>query len=582
MQLLRILGRSLVDCFCHYVVPLTAEGSDYAGPQGEAATEVRRGFARCRIAATKLQLLDARDELERMVRSNPTFLGGRLLLAAVLSDLGKPGEARGLFDALLVERGEDGRLWFLAGQLAERCGEMERAMECYQSARQHGGRSACEAAERLAAIHLASGDPASAREPLAWLVEARPEEFCVRVELAGVLSLLGEHEAATKVYEDAILLEPDNWDARQDLAATLEAQERYSEALSELRLVLDEHPYLADLNLRAARLCARLKDREGARRHVDAALEANPRYLEAICLKGLLLIDGEDPRAAMAAFHRALEINDDYVMAYAGLALAQEQCGRSQESGETMRLAQAIAPGSESIYARLADVGLAMALENRRPATSAVDRAWAGNRFANLRLAGSLDEQGDAGPEGQGEGEFQGDHDEKVQVQLEKHRSAVERFPRYADLRYYYGLLLASVGRPEEALEQYRAAVEINPQYTEALVRLALGYWRAGRADEARHALAKAGGTSGDQLKSHYRFGVLWADRGVWPLVMEQLATQAGGMSRGTVNGAIAAAMQNLGVSDSRSREYLSGLKLADHRDQRQGSAVSAQAKQGE
>lgn len=570
MQLMRILGRSLVDCFCHYVVPLTAEGGDYAGPQGEAAAEVRRSFARCRIAATKLQLLDARDELERIVRLEPQFAGGRLLLAAALSDLGKRAEARRLFDALLVERYDDGRLWFLAGQLAERCGAVERAIECYQGSRSRGGRSGCEAAERLAAIYLASGDYSAAREHLAWLVEARPEEFCVRVELAAVLSLLGEHEAATRMYEDAILLEPDNWEARQDLAATLEAQERYSEALAELRLVLDEHPYLADLNLRAARLCARLGDRDSACRHVDAALEANPRYLEAICLKGLLLIDGEDPRAAMAAFHRALEINDEYVMAYAGLALAQERCGQVEESGETLHLARAIAPGSEAIYARLAEVGLAMALGNRRPAASAVDRAWAGNRFANLRLAGALDDEVEAAVEGEGgeaDGAGQADQGAKVRLQLEKHRSAVERFPRYADLRYYYGLLLASVGRSEEALEQYRAAVEINPEYTEALVRLSLGYWQAGRADEARHALAKAGRTSGDHLKSHYRFGILWADRGVWPLVMEQLDTQAGGMSRGAVNGAIAAATQNLGVSDSRSREYLSSLRLADHRD---------------
>jgi tetratricopeptide (TPR) repeat protein len=280
----------------------------------------------------------------------------------------------------------------------------------------------------------------------------------------------------------------------------------------------------------------------------------------------------------MAAFYRALEINDGYVMAYAGLALAQDRSGRSAESLETLRLAETIAPGSEKIYARLADVGLQMAMENRRPAASAADRAWAGNRFANLRLPGALDENVDETLDAESEAAAdeaiaQVDHDEKVRVQLEKHRLAVERFPRYADLHYYYGLLLAGIGRTDEALEQYRAAVEINPQYTEALIRLALAYWRIGRVDEARHALAKADAAEAEQLSSHYRFGILWADRGVWPLVLEQLESQA--MSQGLVNGAIAAATQNLGVSDSRSRDYLASLKLADHRDQRQGSAVA-------
>ena len=561
MQLMRVLGRSLVDCFSHYAAPLTATGCDYGCEGYGVMGAVAETFERAWASAEAMRFSEARPGLETVVETAPHFAGARLLLAAVLSDLGQAAAARDLLDGLLVEAFGDGRLWFLAGQLAERCGQVERAIECYDVAVERGGRCACEAAERLAAVYVATGDYERAREKLAWLAEARPEDFCVRVELAGVLAALEDNEAAIRAYQDAILMDPDDWEVHKDLAAALEAEERFAEALGELRLVLDDHPYLADVQLRAAKLCGRLKDHAAALCHVDAALEANARYLEAIVFKGMLLTEMGDAKAALASFHRAIEINDGYVVAYAGLALALERCGRSEESAETLELARTIAPGSESIYVKLADVGLQMALASRKGPVDAVERAVTGDRFSGR--ASASEETGDDEPAGAG------DHDELIRLQLEKHGAAVARFPGYADLRYYYGLLLSSLGRSAEALEQYRAAAEINPDYTEALVRLALAYWQHGRADEARHALAKAASMGGDALRAHYRFGLLWADRGLWPLTLEKLEGAVTEASAHAVHSAMVAAMQNLGVSDGRSRRYLSSLKLTDFRDRR-------------
>jgi tetratricopeptide (TPR) repeat protein len=558
MQLMRILGRSLVDSFCHYVIPMTQDGGDFYIAETDADDKTGRLLDLGRLAAVELRLTEARRHLEAAVDQNPGTLGGRLLLAGVLADLGRSQAARDLVSALLVECFADGRVWFLAGQLSERCEEIARAIECYEAAQTRPGRSGCEAAERLAAIDLASGDYSSACERLQWLADARPEEFCVRMELAGALAAMGDHKAAIRAYEDAILLEPDNWEVHKDLAATLESEGRHSEALAEVRLVLDEQPYFADLHLRAARLSARLEDRDAALGHADSALEINPRYLEAVVFKGLLLMAMGESRAAVATFHRALEINDAYVVAYAGLALAQDRAGLGKESAETLELGQAIAPGSEAIYNRLAEAGLQAAMANRPAPVDGVERAEAGERF-------SLDELDDAGSPD--DGAEDADPESGLCEQLERHRAAVERHPRYADLRYYYGLLLSSLGRPDEALEQYRAAIEINPHYTEALVRLALAYWQRERVDEARHALAKAAETPGRLLRDHYRFGILWSDRGMWPLVVESLSRRVAEGTAGPIGSAVAAATQNLGICESRSRDFLRSLRLADHRD---------------
>jgi tetratricopeptide (TPR) repeat protein len=563
MQLVRILGRSLIDCFCRYVAPMVFPGGDY-WPDAESAD--LDTLARYRLALESIEAADldeAQRQLDDLLRRSPHLVAARLALAAVLSDRGNTARARQLFDAVLLDGFDDGRVWLLSGQLGERQGQIGRAIECYDQAAQRRGRSACEANERLAAIYIVTGDLARARTKLEWLVQARPEEFAVRFELAGILALLGDHDEAVRAYQDAILLEPDNWEARTDLAAQLEQQQRFDEALAEVRKVLQECPHFADVHLRAARLCARLGRLDEAAEHVDQALARNPRYLEAIVLKGMLLSEQKQAEAAVATFHRAIAVNEQYVLAYAGLAVALEQAGREQEAAETLELARRIAPSSEQLYCRLSEVGLEAALQQQRERQSVPDvPAWSGQgRFGHL-----LDDDTAQSPTRDEAGD-QKDHGRRMNEQIEMHRRAVETHPKYADLRYYFGLLLSSLGRTAEAAEQYLAAVRINPHYVEAAGRLALCYWQMNRAGEAREVLERACRLDAASLQSYYRFGLVWADQGLWPLTVEKLRRQEPTLSDNAAHASVVAGMQSLGVSADRNRQYLAGLHLVDHRD---------------
>lgn len=563
MQLVRILGRSLIDCFCRYVAPMVFPGGDHWPDDGVADPDTLAIYRRALDAIDAADLVEAGRLLNAVLRRAPHLAAAHLALAAVLSDQGNTARARQLLDAVLLDHLNDGRLWLLCGQLAERQGQIQRAIECYEEAARRNGRSACEANERLAAIYIVTSDLPRARDRLQWLVDARPEEFAVRVELAGVLLLLGHHDDAIRAYQDAILLEPDNWEARTDLASQLEQQERFEEALAEVRQVLQGRPDFADIHLRAARLCARLGRLDEAADYADQALALNPRYLEAIVLKGMLLSEQKQAEAAVAAFHRAIEVNEQYVLAYAGLALALEQAGREQEAADTMELARRIAPSSEQLYCRLSQVGLEAALQQQRDRRAEADvPAWNGQtRFGNLLddPAWSASQQDDAPAEP--------DHGERMKQQIEMHRRAVEEHPKYADLRYYFGLLLSSLGRTAEAAEQYLAAVRINPHYVEAASRLALCYWQMNRPVEAREVLERAGRLDASNLQSYYRFGLVWADQGLWPLTVEKLRRQESSLTDGVAHASVVAAMQNLGVSADRNRQYLAGLHLVDHRD---------------
>lgn len=555
MRVMKILGRSLVDCFCRYVGPMIAPDGDFPPPD----TAAFPGFAHAVAALKRGHLVEARTFLESAVAGPEAAPpAAQLLLVAVLADLGHAAPARRTLELLLAARPADGRLFFLAGQLAERAGHVEQAIAHYQAALALGGAVAEDSAERLAAVYLAADDCVRARDMLLWLVDARPDDFLVRVELASLLGRLGQPADAIRAYEDAILMDPDEFEVRQDYAAALETGNRPTDALAELARILDAHPEFADVHLRAAKLCGQLHDLTAALTHAEAALHVNPRFLEALILRGLLLTELDRTDDAMAAFHRALEVNEQYTVAYAGLALAQDRAGLAKESAETMELARTIAPGAVQIYTRLSRLGLLAAVARDQQAGQPRSDSAASQFAVGAMLApqACADRVTSAAPPPQAvkklgknptpartppgakpaapaaDSSSQAaeknaaatiDHDQSLRRQLEAHRQAVARNPRYADVRYYYGLLLSSLGRIEEALDQYRAAVEINPRYVEALVRLALIYWQTNRPDEALQALKQAETVAPAELAAHYRFGLLWADRGLWSLTVQTL-----------------------------------------------------------
>lgn len=84
------------------------------------------------------------------------------------------------------------------------------------------------------------------------------------------------------------------------------------------------------------------------RREVDRTIELAPSYADALAGKGALLLEsprlfGGDPAAAEVLFHRALEIEPDYLMPRLNLARALLRRGAPDEARVQARLALRIA-----------------------------------------------------------------------------------------------------------------------------------------------------------------------------------------------------------------------------------------------
>jgi tetratricopeptide (TPR) repeat protein len=152
------------------------------------------------------------------------------------------------------------------------------------------------------------------------------------------------------------------------------------------------------------------------------------------------------PESALAAFDRAVELNDRYVEALLNRGITLSLLGRTEEARESfVNAAEADEAGGE-----------------RYPATVASQLANAHHRLGDMYA-----EAGDLG------------------AAIGEYRRAVELRPQFVDIRNKLGRTLIDAGRTGEAEEELRQILRANPVYTSARANLGLALFRLGRVDEA-------------------------------------------------------------------------------------------------
>ena len=105
-------------------------------------------------------------------------------------------------------------------------------------------------------------------------------------------------DAAARAFRGALLLDPDQRDARFGLAGVAQLGGQRDEAIAELRALLDRFPDDAAAHNELSAALDRRGDAQGARRAAQRALESNPFYPEALANAGLLAAADGDLEAA--------------------------------------------------------------------------------------------------------------------------------------------------------------------------------------------------------------------------------------------------------------------------------------------
>ena len=298
---------------------------------------------------------EARLLSEQYLAAHPGDQGLRMLYGQLLVDEEDYAGARTVFSRLLAERPKDPDVLFAAGilsleldeldaargfltrlyqtgerrdeasfylgQLEERAGQSETAIDWYAKAQ---GTNLLEAQIRTAVLRAKAGSVERAREILQQLRDLAPEQApMLYLAEAEILDQAGRQEAAMQVYEEALAAFPDDLDLLYGRAMYALKLERIEPAVADLRRIVERNPDHADaLNALGYTLADRTDRYQEALGYIERAYRLKPEEPAILDSAGWVNYKLGRPEAALQYLRKAqAALSDGEIAAHLGEVL---------------------------------------------------------------------------------------------------------------------------------------------------------------------------------------------------------------------------------------------------------------------
>lgn len=473
------------------------------------------------------QYARARASFDEVIKLEPTDKAARVGLACIYDDLGLTRKALENLTLLADEAASDEAVAFAIGFLQERLGESALAAKSYKTALELN-ENLRNAHERLAAVYLKLGDTPAAIEHYEHLNWCQPGDIHTAITLGNLYLRAGRFEDAVRSFEHAIVVDPDNWEAKDDYVSACMQAEKHDEALVALREMIERRPECADQYLRLGDVYTKLGMPPQALQAYTQAVTLHPDYLEATIKIGTTHLRDGAYSAAAKAFARAVEINDRIMTAFVGLGVAQLALDKVDDAKVSLEMAAGAEPNSTLMFREMARLQL---------------KVSASQQAARYTSPAEVVRNPDAPPSD--------NVDDILEYQIKQLGQALTLHPNHADLHYRLGLLQRSAGRIHEAIECFQKAVAINPRYMKALMKLAIALREVGRLDEAIAAATQALEVDTESIDLHYQLGLIFADRRQFAHALEHFdRAVANDPTNLDYTANLALALQNMGLLD--------------------------------
>jgi tetratricopeptide (TPR) repeat protein len=323
-------------------------------------------------------------------------------------------------------------------------------------------------------------------------LEALKRDASMREALANLIALSVEQkkDAATRSYSEKLLAaDPDSKVALEALMAVELTQGNYEAACvcgdRLTRLAPDSFEAWFNFGV-ASQFARRLEHAIAA---FAKAARIRPKSFEALSSLGQGMQAQGDLAGAKSAYESALKISPNHPAVLWNLILVTEQAGQAREAERLCALLVSKSPNSEVAHFRLG------VLQFERADFSGSAEAFRGCLktrpdwpAAQLNLGLALWKSGNRDEarqklEGIGSAPYAADalhvlaliaaEREDYQAALGYYKKLADAGERSPELFYNTGLILQTLGRPDEAAKQYREAIAVKPDLTEAVQALA-------------------------------------------------------------------------------------------------------------
>ncbi|MES2973117.1 MAG: tetratricopeptide repeat protein [Pseudomonadota bacterium] len=334
-------------------------------------------------------------------------------------------------------------------------------------------RRAAEARQQGNAL-LDQGKLEEALQPYreAVALEPSPEAF---VSLGYTLGELGRADEAVEALEQAVRMDPAQFDAIYLLGTLALGRGNYPQAISRLSRALELQPS-SDMVLRdLCSACFLGGDLARAHQVAQAGAAAHPQQADFHFFLGNILTQQGHAAGAVECFDKALLLQPAHPEGHYNRALALHAAGRLEEAAQGLRTAIAQRPGYVPALTGLASVltdqGQAREAEQYCRQALALDGrdAEAHNALGNVLL--SLGRPDDA---------------------AESYRHALALHGGHAQAHANLGLALMAQDRMAPAVESLRKAVALDPRYARGHNNLGIALQRQGHLEDAVAAYGRA------------------------------------------------------------------------------------------
>ena len=318
-----------------------------------------------------------------------------------------------------------------------------------------------------------------------------------------ILHQLGSYEAAVRMMQRAITVNPREAAYHSSLAAVFQAQRKPDEAIAEYRQVLalkpddeEAHFLLGNALLGQGMSEAGQGKLEEAKAHYERALALNSEVADTHNNLGLACLKLGRPDEARVHYERALTLNPDFVEAYNNLGNLLREESRFEEAAMHYEQALTLKPD----YAE-AHNNLALVLQHEGKLDEArlrYERALAINpqvAETHNNLGTILREQGELLDAGR------------------HYEIAIALKPDHAETHNNLGVVLQGLGRLEEAVAAHQRAVELKHDFAEAYNNLGVVLRDIGRLDSSSAAHERALELKPDYPEALNNLGVVRRDQ---------------------------------------------------------------------
>ena len=303
--------------------------------------------------------------LQASSEEDPSDLRSRLRLAEVLLDLKRTDEARTVIESLPEREAAKAQTFYLRGRLMLAGGKREEALDVFTRATRLEPRF-ISAHMQKASLHMTRGEFPDAQQTLATVLRLNRAHIGAAAALAKVMALTGRFQDALRAADEILKIHPTSIDALVARGEALFRLRRFEESGRDYLRLVELRPEVGFYRQRLGTLEAATGNRTAALEHLSKTLEIDPdrtvvmdqivyllgtsgRLEEALAridsfmdkssrkehghvLRGKIHMVGKEYVQAEEEFRKAIQINQDYYVAYTLLVQLQVNQNRMEKA----------------------------------------------------------------------------------------------------------------------------------------------------------------------------------------------------------------------------------------------------------